>query len=49
VPVRDGKSQNKFLLDAQKIQAISENANNTFYSLEEVGQHKKEDDCWTIF
>jgi cytochrome b involved in lipid metabolism len=36
VPVRDGRSQNKFLLEAQRIRAITENAMSTFYTTEEV-------------
>ena len=26
-----------------------ENANGTYYSMEEVAQHKAENDCWTVF
>ena len=35
--------------ETKKIKSIVENANSVFYTLEEVAQHKTDDDCWTIF
>jgi len=49
VPVKDGKSQKKFMEETAKIKAITVNADQTFYTAEEVAKHKKDDDCWTVY
>jgi|TARA_B110000285_G_C15063494_1_gene583718 cytochrome b involved in lipid metabolism len=35
--------------ESKKIKSLVENANGTFYTLEEVAQHTAQDDCWTIY
>ena len=49
VPVKDGRSQSKFIEEAKKIKNKIMNANQVFYTLDEVNKHNKEDDCWTIY
>jgi cytochrome b involved in lipid metabolism len=49
VPVRDGRSQNKFMQEAQKIKALTQDADRTFYTMEEVKEHRDETNCWTVY
>ena len=49
VPVKDGKSQKKFMEETAKIKAITQNADQTFYTSEEVAKHKSAEDCWTVY
>ena len=35
--------------ETKKIKNMVENANNVFYTMEEVSKHRTDDDCWTVF
>lgn len=48
-PIKDGISQQKFILETLKQSDLVKNPNEVFYTLEEVAKHKKADDCWTIW
>lgn len=31
------------------MKALTQNANQTYYTLKQVAQHSSEDDCWTVY
>jgi cytochrome b involved in lipid metabolism len=49
VPIKDGVSQQKFVLESLKKSTLVTNPNQVFYTMEEVAKHKKADDCWTVW
>ena len=49
VPIKDGISQQKFILDTLKNKNLTNDANDTYFTMEEVGKHKRADDCWTVW
>jgi cytochrome b involved in lipid metabolism len=48
-PVKDGISQQAFIMNNMKAKPLVENANQTFYTLEDVKKHSKANDCWTVY
>ena len=49
VPIKDGVMQQKFMLESMMNPSMSKDPNSTYYTLEEVAQHKKASDCWTVW
>jgi len=49
VAVKDGISQQAFIMKNMKAKPITENPNQTFFTLDEIKKHRKADDCWTVY
>lgn len=49
VPIKDGISQQKFILESKSNPKMVSNPNENFIPMEEVAQHKTKNDCWTVW
>ena len=49
IPVKDGISQQAFIMKNMRAKALVSNPDKIYYTLEDVKQHRKADDCWTVF
>ncbi|CAI2377593.1 unnamed protein product [Moneuplotes crassus] len=49
VPIKDGISQQKFILESMGKAAVTKTPGAKYYTMEEVAKHKKADDCWTVW